>query len=45
MYNVAGGFEGPLDDDGSRCSVGGWKAPGCLGVRASGSYLPDAGDC
>ena len=27
-HNVAGGFEGPLNDDGQRGSVGGWKAAG-----------------
>ena len=27
-HNVAGGFEGPLDDDRHRGSVGGWKAAG-----------------
>ena len=27
-HNVAGGFEGPLDDDSHRGSVGGWKAAG-----------------
>ena len=27
-HNVAGGFEGPLDDDRHRGSVGGWKAVG-----------------
>ena len=27
-HNVAGGFEGPLDDEGHRGSVGGWKAAG-----------------
>ncbi len=27
-YNVAGGFEGDLDPDGHRGSVGGWKASG-----------------
>jgi rhodanese-related sulfurtransferase len=27
-HNVAGGFEGPLDDDRHRGSAGGWKATG-----------------
>ncbi len=27
-HNVAGGFEGPLDDDRHRGSVGGWRAAG-----------------
>jgi rhodanese-related sulfurtransferase len=27
-HNVAGGFEGPLDDERPRGSVGGWKAAG-----------------
>jgi rhodanese-related sulfurtransferase len=27
-HNVAGGFEGPLDDERHRGSVGGWKAAG-----------------
>ena len=27
-HNVAGGFEGPLDDDRHRGSVGGWKTAG-----------------
>ena len=27
-HNVVGGFEGPLDDEGHRASVGGWKAAG-----------------
>jgi rhodanese-related sulfurtransferase len=27
-HNVAGGFEGPLDEDRHRGSVGGWKAAG-----------------
>lgn len=27
-HNVAGGFEGPLDDDRHRGAVGGWKAAG-----------------
>ena len=27
-HNVAGGFEGPLDDDRHRGTVGGWKAAG-----------------
>jgi Rhodanese-related sulfurtransferase len=27
-YNVGGGFEGPLDDERHRGSVGGWKAAG-----------------
>ena len=27
-HNVAGGFEGPLDDNRQRGSVGGWKAAG-----------------
>ncbi|MEQ8746497.1 rhodanese-like domain-containing protein [Pyruvatibacter sp.] len=27
-FNVAGGFEGPLDGDGHRGGVGGWKAAG-----------------
>jgi rhodanese-related sulfurtransferase len=27
-HNVAGGFEGPLDDESHRGSVGGWKAAG-----------------
>ena len=27
-YNVSGGFEGPLDHDGHRGSVAGWKAEG-----------------
>ena len=27
-HNVAGGFEGPLDDDRHRSTVGGWKAAG-----------------
>jgi rhodanese-related sulfurtransferase len=27
-HNVAGGFEGPLEDDRHRGSVGGWKAAG-----------------
>jgi rhodanese-related sulfurtransferase len=27
-HNVAGGFEGPLDDDRHRGSAGGWKAAG-----------------
>ena len=27
-HNVAGGFEGPLDDERHRASVGGWKAAG-----------------
>jgi len=27
-HNVAGGFEGPLDDERHRSSVGGWKAAG-----------------
>lgn len=27
-HNVAGGFEGPLDDNGHRGSVAGWKAAG-----------------
>ena len=28
VYNVADGFEGPLDADGHRGSAGGWKASG-----------------
>ncbi|HEX3982668.1 MAG TPA: rhodanese-like domain-containing protein [Acidisoma sp.] len=28
VYNVADGFEGPLDQDGHRGTVGGWKAMG-----------------
>ena len=27
-HNVAGGFEGPLDDESHRGTVGGWKAAG-----------------
>jgi rhodanese-related sulfurtransferase len=27
-HNVAGGFEGPLDDKRHRCTAGGWKAAG-----------------
>ncbi|ODA66337.1 molybdopterin biosynthesis protein MoeB [Methyloligella halotolerans] len=27
-HNVAGGFEGPLDDDRHRGAIGGWKAAG-----------------
>ena len=27
-HNVAGGFEGPLDDERHRASIGGWKAAG-----------------
>ena len=27
-HNVAGGFEGPLDEDRHRGSIGGWKAAG-----------------
>jgi rhodanese-related sulfurtransferase len=33
-HNVAGGFEGPLDDDRHRGSVGGWKATGLPWLQA-----------
>jgi rhodanese-related sulfurtransferase len=32
-HNVAGGFEGPLDDERHRGSVGGWKAAGLPWVQ------------
>jgi hypothetical protein len=33
-HNVAGGFEGPLDDERHRGTVGGWKAAGLAWLQA-----------
>jgi hypothetical protein len=34
-HNVAGGFEGPLDEDRHRGSIGGWKAAGLPWLQAA----------